>query len=79
MTGKIYLTGDSWNPGFVAVITGNTIVFTLDGTSNYSASTFDGKTITATIEGNTFKFTDTTINTYIYKINNGTATLVENA
>lgn len=79
LTGKIYLTGDSWNPGFVAVITGNTIVFTLDGTSNYSASTFDGKTITATIEGNTFKFTDTTINTYIYKINNGTATLVENA
>ncbi len=79
LTGKIYLTGDSWNPGFVAVITGNTIVFTLDGTSNYSASTFDGKTITATIEGNTFKFTDTTISTYIYKINNGTATLVENA
>lgn len=79
LTGKIYLTGDSWNPGFVAVITGNTIVFTLDGTSNYSASTFDGKTITATIEGNTFKFTDTTINTYIYKINNGTAKLVENA
>ncbi len=79
LTGKIYLTGDSWNPGFVAVITGNTIVFTLDGTSNYSASTFDGKTITATIEGNTFKFTDTTISTYIYKINNGTAKLVENA
>lgn len=79
LTGKIYLTGDSWNPGFVAVITGNTIVFTLDGTSKYSASTFDGKTITATIEGNTFKFTDTTINTYIYKINNGTAKLVENA
>ncbi len=79
LTGKIYLTGDSWNPGFVAVITRNTIVFTLDGTSNYSASTFDGKTITATIEGNTFKFTDTTISTYIYKINNGTATLVENA
>lgn len=43
LTGKIYLTGDSWNPGFVAVITGNTIVFTLDGTSNYSPSTFDGK------------------------------------
>lgn len=79
LTGKIYLTGDNWNPGFVAVITGNTIVFTLDGTSNYSASTFDGKTITATIEGNTFKFTDTTISTYIYKINNGTAKLVENA
>lgn len=79
LTGKIYLTGDNWNPGFVAVITGNTIVFTLDGTSDYSASTFDGKTITATIEGNTFKFTDTTISTYIYKINNGTAKLVENA
>lgn len=79
LTGKIYLTGDNWNPGFVAVITGNTIVFTLDGTSVYSASTFEGKTITATIEGNTFKFTDTTISTYIYKINNGSAKLVENA
>lgn len=79
LTGRIYLTGDSWNPGFVAVITGNTIVFTLDGTSDYSASTFEGKTITATIDGNTFKFTDTTISTYIYKINNGSAKLVENA
>lgn len=79
LTGKIYLIGDNWNPGFVAVITGNTIVFTLDGTSDYSASTFEGKTITATIEGNTFKFTDTTISTYIYKINNGSAKLVENA